>query len=147
MLLTHIRQVKRPVGRQDNGKNGEDDLQDGKLEAAKLEQEERAPGVGTEETISEQPLITDNGFSLQTHLKKHLKSTVEFTIALNLSWIITAGCVEQFRATLGTCLLALGMFECTHICNNNINSPPVMHYAIDGKLGTALKKKAEHAFA
>lgn len=53
MLPTHIRQVKCPVGVQDNGKDGEDNLQDGKLEAAKFEQEERAPGVGTEETISE----------------------------------------------------------------------------------------------
>lgn len=48
---THISQVKGPVGIEDNGKDGEDNLQDSKLEGAKLEQEERAPGVGTEETI------------------------------------------------------------------------------------------------
>lgn len=48
---THISQVKGPVGPEDNGKDGEDNLQDSKLEGAKFEQEERAPGVGTEEAI------------------------------------------------------------------------------------------------
>lgn len=47
MLTTHISKVKCPVGRENNGKDGEDNLQEGKLEGAKFEQEERAPGVGT----------------------------------------------------------------------------------------------------
>lgn len=51
MLPTHISQVKGPVGPEDNGKDGEDSLQESKLEGAKFEQEERAPGVGTEEII------------------------------------------------------------------------------------------------
>lgn len=52
MRATHISQVKCPVGGEDNGKDGEDNLQEGKLEGAEFEQEERAPGVGTEETLS-----------------------------------------------------------------------------------------------
>jgi len=48
MLVTHVREIKRPVGPEENGKEGEDNLQDGKLEGAKFEQEESAPAVGTE---------------------------------------------------------------------------------------------------
>ena len=47
MSPTYIGEVKCLVGPEDNGKDGEDNLQEGKLEGAKLEQEERAPGVGT----------------------------------------------------------------------------------------------------
>lgn len=50
-MSTHIVQVEVPVGRQNNRKDGKDNLQEGKLEGAKFEQEERAPGGGTEETI------------------------------------------------------------------------------------------------
>lgn len=45
---TYIRQVKQPIGVEDNGEDGEDDLQDGKLEGSQFEQEERAPGFRTE---------------------------------------------------------------------------------------------------
>lgn len=48
---TYISQVKGPIGVEDNWKDGEDNLQDSKLEGAKFEQEESAPAVGTEETI------------------------------------------------------------------------------------------------
>lgn len=40
------------VGVENNGKDGEGSLQDGKLDGAKFEQEERASGDETEETIS-----------------------------------------------------------------------------------------------
>lgn len=39
-----------PIGPQDEGKDGEDKLQDGKLDGAELEQEKCASGVETEET-------------------------------------------------------------------------------------------------
>lgn len=50
-MLTHIIQVKVSIGVQNNRKDGEDNLQQGELEGAKLEQEKGAPGGGTEETI------------------------------------------------------------------------------------------------
>lgn len=40
MSTTHISKVKRPVGREDNGKDGEGNLQEGKLKGSKFEQEE-----------------------------------------------------------------------------------------------------------
>lgn len=57
-ISTHISQVKGPVGPEDNGEDGEDNLQESKLQGAKFEQEERTPGVGTEEISKCQPLIT-----------------------------------------------------------------------------------------
>lgn len=46
---TYVRQVKQPIGVEDNREDGEDDLQDGKLEGSQFEQEERAPGLRTEQ--------------------------------------------------------------------------------------------------
>lgn len=60
--LTHIRQVKGPIGIKDNGEDGEDNFQEGKLEGSKFEQEERAPVGGTEETIIWKPLMAKPGF-------------------------------------------------------------------------------------
>jgi len=60
MFPTYVSQVKVLIGPEDNGKDGKDNLQDGKLEGAELEQEKAAPGVGTEETISWSLLITQN---------------------------------------------------------------------------------------
>lgn len=52
MLSTHILHMVVVVGVENNGKDGEGSLQDGKLDGAKFEQEERASGDETEETIS-----------------------------------------------------------------------------------------------
>lgn len=52
MLSTHFPHVVVVVGVENNGKDGEGSLQDGKLDGAKFEQEERASGDETEETIS-----------------------------------------------------------------------------------------------
>lgn len=51
------------VGVENNGKDGEGSLQDGKLEGAKFEQEERASGDETEETISLSLLMTRNNLT------------------------------------------------------------------------------------
>lgn len=50
IFWTYIREVKVLVCIEDNGEDGEDNLQESKLEGAQLEQEERTPGGGTEET-------------------------------------------------------------------------------------------------
>lgn len=52
---TYIRQVKQPIGVEDNREDGEDDLQDGKLEGSQFEQEERASGFRTDVMREEQP--------------------------------------------------------------------------------------------
>lgn len=43
-MPTHVSQVEGVVGPQNNRKNREDNLQEGKLEGAQFEQEERASG-------------------------------------------------------------------------------------------------------
>lgn len=48
-LCAYIRQVKSAIGVKDNWEDGEDELQDSKLEGAQFEQEEIASGVGEEE--------------------------------------------------------------------------------------------------
>lgn len=99
-----------------------------------------------------------------TYVSKKQMSTREFPISLNLTWVITAGCFGQLTVALGPSLLASGtsIFECSYMCNNNINSPSEVHYtvlishkqkcfprrhkwssnwAVDGKLSPASKKK------
>lgn len=50
---THITQDIVPVGIEDNGEDGKDNLQESKLEGAKFEQEEGAPENGKGEIILE----------------------------------------------------------------------------------------------
>lgn len=42
-MVTHVGHLEVPVGPEDNGEDGENNLQERKLEGAKFEQEERAP--------------------------------------------------------------------------------------------------------
>lgn len=49
---TYISQVKQVVGIEHNREDGEGDLQDGKLEGAQFEQEERASGFRTEAVMN-----------------------------------------------------------------------------------------------
>lgn len=49
VFCTYIRQVKGAIGVEDNREDGEDELEDSKLEGAQFEQEEIASGVGEEE--------------------------------------------------------------------------------------------------
>lgn len=51
MSTTHVRQDKVSVGVEDNGEKCEDNLQEGKLEGAKFEEEESPSGSGPEKTI------------------------------------------------------------------------------------------------
>lgn len=51
MFSTHVLHIKVLVGIEHNGKNGEDCLQDSKLEGTEFEQEKGASGGRTEETI------------------------------------------------------------------------------------------------
>lgn len=72
---TYVRQVKQPIGVEDNREDGEDDLQDGKLEGSQFEQEERAPGLRTE-------AVTDVRTEQRCFLKPNMENQQDGSEAL-----------------------------------------------------------------
>lgn len=61
MCPTYVGHVKVPVGPEDDGEDGEDDLQEGELEGAQLEQEEGAPAEEDGETNQINKLYRSRG--------------------------------------------------------------------------------------
>lgn len=123
--MTYIRQVKSSVGIEDNWEDGEGDLQDSKLEGAELEQEERAPGVRTEEINSTVAVTREKTVLVSTCQLKTIQSRVwNSHMPRSEPGTIFARCFGQLKEALGI----LAYWLQVHICNNAFNSPSAVHY-------------------